>query len=526
MHTNVRAFLLLYLIKNTIASEFIAAVYEHALFDSSENQSYVLTRNAAVEIMMKNVNVYKQQVITAKNKNARIIVFPEYGLTGFNHDRESFRPFLENIPDPTRIEWNACTDPEPDNSTFILNRLSCLAKDNNIYLVVNMGDIKPCNKTTDLNCPEDGRYQYNTNVVFDNKGNLIARYHKQHPFMNELKTVNRPKEPEFITFQTPFGKFGTFTCFDVLFHDPAITLVEKYNIDHVVFPTAWFDVLPLFAAIGFHSSWARGMGVNFLASNTHVPILLNTGSGIYSYNGSKDYFRSLSEGGKLLIASLPKSHRNLALDKSAAQIDRDNLSHSNVTWNEEFYSDLFGDLFQFKELRNDEDALKICYNHSKTCCSLTYKMVKKRTDELYALGVFDGIHTKEGQYYLRICTLIKCLNTSRKSCGQKVYNAKTIFEFISLNSYLNTSYVFPQVVADGVSLLPGEWMNDFPVHMLETTQTLSKGLLTAALFGRVYHLDNSTSTASNINNNHKFTSAFRACLSLLCIICAESLRLF
>ena len=68
MHTNVRTFLLLYLIKNTIASEFIAAVYEHALFDSSENQSYVLTRNAAVEIMMKNVNVYRQQVITAKNK--------------------------------------------------------------------------------------------------------------------------------------------------------------------------------------------------------------------------------------------------------------------------------------------------------------------------------------------------------------------------------------------------------------------------------------------------------------------------
>ena len=48
--------------------------------------------------------------------------------------------------------------------------------DNDIYIVVNMGDIKPCNKSTDPHCPIDGRYQYNTNVAFDNKGKLIARY--------------------------------------------------------------------------------------------------------------------------------------------------------------------------------------------------------------------------------------------------------------------------------------------------------------------------------------------------------------
>jgi pantetheine hydrolase len=83
---------------------------------------------------------------------------------------------LENIPDPTKTEWNACENRKPDNSTAIMNRLSCLAEENEIYVVVNMGDIKPCSKSTDPHCPEDGRYQYNTNVVFDNKGKLIARY--------------------------------------------------------------------------------------------------------------------------------------------------------------------------------------------------------------------------------------------------------------------------------------------------------------------------------------------------------------
>ena len=253
-----------------------------------------------------------------------------------------------------------------------------------------------------------------------------------------MKVVNRPVDPEFITFQTPFGKFGTFTCFDVLFHDPAVPLVTKYNIDHVVFSTAWFDVLPLFAAIGFHSSWARGMGVNYLASNTHVPILLNTGSGIYSPTVAKTFYRSLSDKGKLLIASLPVSPRNIT-NKTLSVNSVNNSAYglndppkTNADKSDEFYSDLFGDLFLFKKLSKKEDTLSLCYNGSKICCSLTYKMSNNDSEEMYALGVFDGLHTKEGQYYLRICALIKCESRAQDSCGQSVYNAATIFESFTL----------------------------------------------------------------------------------------------
>lgn len=418
-------------------------------------------------------------------------MFPEYGLTGFGYTRESFKPFLEDIPDPEKVTWNPCQDPKADITTPIMYRLSCLAKTYNMYLVVNMGDIKPCNKGTDQHCPTDGRYQYNTNVVFDDEGKLVARYHKQHPFLNEMKVVDRPLEPEYITFETPFGKFGTFICFDALFHDPAVPLVTQHNIDHVVFPTAWFDVLPLFAAIGFHGSWARGMRVNFLGANTHVPFLLNTGSGIYSPAGAKKYFRSLSANGSLSIASISKTPKSVPAKISAVKTE----NKQPVSANEDsFYSDLFGDLFLFKELSKPEGTLDICYNDSDICCSLTYKMAEKRADEMYALGVFDGLHTREGQYYLRICTLIKCLGLSRDTCGQRTYNASTIFESFTLRGQLSTPYVYPQVVADGVSLLPGEWDHSMPVTHMQSKQQLTKGLLTAALFGRVYDLDDTQPT--------------------------------
>ena len=99
-------------------------------------------------------------------------MFPEYGLTGFGYTRDSFKPFLENIPDPQKVNWNACQDQEANSTTPILYRLSCLAKTYDMYVVVNMVDIKQCNNSIDEHCPADGRYQYNTNVALITKANL------------------------------------------------------------------------------------------------------------------------------------------------------------------------------------------------------------------------------------------------------------------------------------------------------------------------------------------------------------------
>jgi hypothetical protein len=60
------------------------------------------------------------------------------------------------------------------------NRMVKKYRNNSIYLVADMGDIKECSDSdvSGIACPTDGRLQYNTNVIFDSSGQLIARYHR------------------------------------------------------------------------------------------------------------------------------------------------------------------------------------------------------------------------------------------------------------------------------------------------------------------------------------------------------------
>lgn len=61
-----------------------------------------------------------------------------------------------------------------------LKRISCAAKENQIYVVINIAEKLPCNRST---CTKYDKVYYNTNIVFDRNGKIIARY------MNSLLLV-------------------------------------------------------------------------------------------------------------------------------------------------------------------------------------------------------------------------------------------------------------------------------------------------------------------------------------------------
>ncbi|XP_023363231.1 pantetheinase-like [Otolemur garnettii] len=154
---------------------FIAAVYEHAVVLPNATLTLV-SSGEALALMNRNLDLLEGAIISAARQGAHTIVTPEDGIYGWNFTRDSLYPYLEDIPHP-QVNWIPCNNPNRFGHAPVQERLSCLAKDNSIYVVANIGDKKPCN-ASDPQCPRDGRYQYNTDVVFDSQGRLVARYHK------------------------------------------------------------------------------------------------------------------------------------------------------------------------------------------------------------------------------------------------------------------------------------------------------------------------------------------------------------
>ena len=65
-----------------------------------------------------------------------------------------------------------------------------------------------CDRSIDHSCPADGRYQYNTDLVFDRTGSLLTTYHKYNLYGE--KNFNQPALKR-STFNLPgFGTIGTY----------------------------------------------------------------------------------------------------------------------------------------------------------------------------------------------------------------------------------------------------------------------------------------------------------------------------
>lgn len=394
---------------------------------------------------------------------------------------DALTPYLEYIPDPKTLSWNPCNDPEQYPDTEVQHFLSCLAKNTSMYIVANMGDKQPCNTNTDSKCPPCGHYQYNTNVAFDPTGKLVSRYHKVHLFLSEPQFSYPQSIPTY--FETPWGRFGMFTCFDILFEHPAIDLVDKLKITNIAFPTAWMDALPLFPAIGFHSSFAKGLGINMLAANIHKPAFRFQGSGIYTPEGVKDfYYNTTTENGKLIIADVPVVvPRKLTVP--------DGTLNGNTS-EDTFNSLLFHDNFTFVQLTSSSGSHAVCSNG--LCCQLDYQMTPNQTSvDMYAFGSFRGLHTYQGSYFIEVCTLVKCENAKdRQSCGQPTTDAQTQFVNLHMRGHFSVPFIYPDVVvAKGNSqlALPSseEWM--YRDGELVAKYGFRQPLVTAALFARTYN---------------------------------------
>lgn len=416
-------------------------------------------------------------------------------------------PFLEYIPDASS-HWNPCDNPSLYPNTELQYNLSCMAKHNNIYLVANIGDKQPCQPVENPKCPADGRYQFNTNVVYNPNGDLIAKYHKYNLYFEYQ--FDTPDKYDVVTFDTPFGTFGTFICFDILFENPAVSMVQTHKIPNIIFTTAWMDATPFLFSVQFHSSFAMTHGVNLLSANLHLPEYRFQGSGIFTPDGAAAYYhnRTVGSDGKLIIATIPvnKHITNLPLT-----VDPSPMSLSKE---ETFKSVMFRDTHNLVALKQEFGKASVC--HDDLCCNVSYNkntapwVQGSDSNYFFALAAYSGLH-HNARYYMQICSLVKCTATGIEYiCGQM--NSTNYEQKIPLNDVktfslfgnFSTPYVYPQIFMESGQKLeltsyPRSWT--YENGYLMSDEPFQQPLGVASLFGRDYKRDTPIEDTKDQTNN-------------------------
>lgn len=483
---------------------FTAAVFEHR----PENN----LGKEPVDIKSANLHYYIKATKIAAEKGADIIVFNEYGTFVYPFTRENFMKLAEHVPDPKKKKFNPCTEHAIDRP--VLYTVSCLARENKIYTLINLADVQPCEESCDADkihcstkCPEDGVFFYNTDVVFDREGNIIARYYKMHPY---FEIVNTLEEPNFITFETDFGKFGMIVCFDSIFEE-AVRLVKDYGIDTLLFPTYWFDDIVPFNAVEFQQSWAIANDVNFIAANTHFPGTGSLGSGIYSKkDGALVYTYEPDGKSKLLVANVRiKEGSDIPDISSITVITRDDVIPKVETgekFPEECYEKIVGpakdqyeDYRCFKQkLENytltklEKPAGKIEACNNGFCCSLSYSARELQED--FYLAAFNGLSNVRGYFHWweEVCILTRCDPFEGKPCALLPPRSKTVFDKFKLKGHFKAQAIYPTVSKNNARLAPKkEWDIERNVDevILTYKSKSDEPLLRAGLLGRNYERD-------------------------------------
>lgn len=213
-----------------VSSDYIAGVVEHEIYMGNEGDSSSV-------LLDQNLKLYEEFIDLAALHGVQVLVFPEFGLTPVNaNERADLYPFAEKVPVISDQLILPCNDVSFSDMP-ILSRISCAAQNSKILTLVNMIDSVSCDVAADSNCPSDGMYLYNVNVLFDETGRLVTKYHKSNEWPGLIAVgYDEPPEPSHVTYMSSFGvEFGMFTCFDIVWNDPPKVL-RSQGIEHFLYP--------------------------------------------------------------------------------------------------------------------------------------------------------------------------------------------------------------------------------------------------------------------------------------------------
>nr|XP_033328835.1 vanin-like protein 1 [Megalopta genalis] len=400
---------------------YVGAVVEFAPYVQHGNSTLTLQKNAAT---------YIEFIQMAKQQGADIIVFPEDGLTSYEMPRIEIASWTTAIPSPEK-HYVPCTQNRTDVSQT-LKDLSCAARDNSIYLVINIAEKESL---------ANGTVYHNTNMAFDRHGKIVARYRKVNLYGEPQFSTVEP--PEIVTFDTDFGvTFGTFICFDILYAIPPLNLTRLKGVTDIVYSTAWFSEAPFLTAVQTQFGWSYSENVNLLASGYHNPDVGSAGSGIYlGHDGIANVTMTGHKQSRLLVSRIPKK----SSQKPPTFSEKDNL---NDTAESCYKLDIRVDIVDSIHIKRDnlepfetvplnESPFNKTVCHRGFCCEFRGSVAPESniTSSIYRAVAFNGCRhyglTAEAD--IRTCALTQCSNDSVASCGV-VKESNVTFNDIKISS--------------------------------------------------------------------------------------------
>ncbi|XP_053679231.1 vanin-like protein 2 [Anopheles nili] len=384
---------------------------------------------------------YSHLIRSHEARLADIIVFPELTLNSLSD--------TVFVPEP-----NQHIAPCDDHGT-ILVALSCLAREVQKYLVINLSEQFYLQSQAET-------VRYNTNVVFDRNGTVIARYRKFNLFKEPGTSVTAT--PELISFETDFGvRFGVFTCFDILFAAPTLELI-KQGLRDFVFPAFWTSEPPFLTSTQIFESWAYATNANLITSGTNYGPSGATGTGVFNgrngallthYTGQPTralYTVKVPKSGTKDVNSRYHSDTSDVLEVPMVETSGHRLPGyelENVRMGRDFLEQFT--TIQLNPVRQHDLISQIICN-GMFCCDFTVSLMMDTTlqpTHYYRLAVFDGVRTFQGfaDAHVSICGVIVCANQSITSCGLLLPKNSGYMQFSAIS-------ISGQFIANGTLAMP------------------------------------------------------------------------
>lgn len=262
-----------------LISTVFTSAWSAAAYTAGVVQHQVVYGRTDAETLSLNLGKYKNATAHAAAQGADIVVLPEFGLgmpVARCSDISQQSVFCEPIPFNTgEVPCSGSS-----SSPLIQQTASCLAASSRVYLSINT-----CEAV-------EGVGNYNSQIIYDSAGAMIAKYRKAHPWYTSC--FLKPESVDLVTFKTPFSSkpFGVFICYDILFREPGRKLVDL-GVTQFVYSAA----IPLVGAAA-QRLWSFMQSSTLLGSN-----LQDGQSGVF-VNGSRVTESPASGHDQVVIATV------------------------------------------------------------------------------------------------------------------------------------------------------------------------------------------------------------------------------